>query len=109
MKNSSNSDTADTGVRTPPLPLDFPYLGLGNLAISQPSRLNVLHQAAACFSCYDIRDIAIHVYSQRTRGLCLLDEPQGGRNRSLRWLGHVLRMPEDRLPHRALFSQSCAD
>ncbi|KER29746.1 hypothetical protein T265_03658 [Opisthorchis viverrini] len=23
---------------------------------------NVLHQAASCFSCYDIRDIAIHVY-----------------------------------------------
>ncbi|KAG5441518.1 hypothetical protein CSKR_109767, partial [Clonorchis sinensis] len=23
-------------------------------------RLNVLHQAASCFSCYDIRDIAIH-------------------------------------------------
>ncbi|KER28612.1 hypothetical protein T265_04566 [Opisthorchis viverrini] len=25
-------------------------------------QLNVLHQAALCFSCYDIRDIAIHVY-----------------------------------------------
>ncbi|KAG5446305.1 hypothetical protein CSKR_113497 [Clonorchis sinensis] len=26
-------------------------------------QLNVLHQAASCSSCYDIRDIAIHVYS----------------------------------------------
>ncbi|KAG5454519.1 hypothetical protein CSKR_104873 [Clonorchis sinensis] len=25
-------------------------------------QLNVLHQAASCSSCYDIRDIAIHVY-----------------------------------------------
>jgi hypothetical protein len=27
----------------------------------------------------------------------------------LRWLGHVLRMPTDRLPRRALFVQPCAD
>ena len=27
----------------------------------------------------------------------------------LRWLGHVLRMPEDRLPRRALFAQPCAE
>jgi hypothetical protein len=27
----------------------------------------------------------------------------------LRWLGHVLRMSNDRLPFRALFSQPCAD
>jgi hypothetical protein len=26
----------------------------------------------------------------------------------LRWLGHVLRMPADRLPKRALFAQPCA-
>ncbi|KAG5444263.1 hypothetical protein CSKR_104530, partial [Clonorchis sinensis] len=32
--------------------------------VSRP--LNVLHQAASCSSCYDIRDIAIYVYSQRT-------------------------------------------
>ncbi|GAA57324.1 hypothetical protein CLF_112531, partial [Clonorchis sinensis] len=29
-------------------------------------QLNVLHQAASCSSCYDIRDIAIHVYTGRT-------------------------------------------
>ncbi|KAG5448108.1 hypothetical protein CSKR_106393 [Clonorchis sinensis] len=27
-------------------------------------QLNVLHQAASCSSCYDIPDIAIHVYSR---------------------------------------------
>ncbi|KAG5454737.1 hypothetical protein CSKR_114342 [Clonorchis sinensis] len=26
-------------------------------------QLNVLHQSASCSSCYDIRDIAIHVYT----------------------------------------------
>ncbi|KAG5441312.1 hypothetical protein CSKR_113672 [Clonorchis sinensis] len=26
-------------------------------------QLNVLHQAASCSSCYDIRDIATHVYT----------------------------------------------
>ncbi|KAG5453606.1 hypothetical protein CSKR_109558, partial [Clonorchis sinensis] len=29
-------------------------------------QLNVLHQTASCSSCYDIRDIAIHVYTQCT-------------------------------------------
>ncbi|KAG5446446.1 hypothetical protein CSKR_105403 [Clonorchis sinensis] len=28
-------------------------------------QLNLLHQAASCFSCYDIRDIAIHVYTSK--------------------------------------------
>ncbi|GAA47600.1 hypothetical protein CLF_100568 [Clonorchis sinensis] len=27
----------------------------------------------------------------------------------LRWLRHVLRMPEDRLPRRAVFAQLCAE
>ncbi|KAG5450036.1 hypothetical protein CSKR_103272 [Clonorchis sinensis] len=90
-------------VRTRPLPLDFPCLGLGNegniptlvlpsggmalpfrrnfyrnpeeqhnIRISEwtdvefplpiwVQKLNVLHQAASCFSWYDFRDIAIHV------------------------------------------------
>ncbi|KER24002.1 hypothetical protein T265_08246 [Opisthorchis viverrini] len=30
------------------------------------TQLNKLHQAAPCFSCYDIRNVVIHVYSQRT-------------------------------------------
>ncbi|GAA47422.1 hypothetical protein CLF_100339 [Clonorchis sinensis] len=29
------------------------------------TQLNLLHQAASCFSCYDIRDIAIHVYTSK--------------------------------------------
>ncbi|KER23378.1 hypothetical protein T265_14650, partial [Opisthorchis viverrini] len=33
----SNLPTRKSGVRTPPLPLDFPYIDLGNLAVSQPS------------------------------------------------------------------------
>ncbi|KAG5454701.1 hypothetical protein CSKR_104927 [Clonorchis sinensis] len=38
--------------------------GLSESLVCDVSRqLNVLHQAASCFSCYDIRDIAIHVYS----------------------------------------------
>ncbi|GAA50429.1 hypothetical protein CLF_104531, partial [Clonorchis sinensis] len=32
-------------------------------SIREEMQLNVLHQAASCFICYDIRDIAIHVYS----------------------------------------------
>jgi hypothetical protein len=27
----------------------------------------------------------------------------------LRWLGHVLRMPDDRLPRRAVFAQPCVE
>ncbi|KAG5447535.1 hypothetical protein CSKR_101305 [Clonorchis sinensis] len=34
---SANLLTGRSVVRTPPLPLDFPCLGLGNLAVSQPS------------------------------------------------------------------------
>ncbi|KAG5446784.1 hypothetical protein CSKR_105545 [Clonorchis sinensis] len=48
-----------------------------------PPQLNVLHQAASCSSCYDIRDIAIHnIRLTETRGLRLPDESQEGRNRS---------------------------
>ncbi|KAG5450589.1 hypothetical protein CSKR_101750 [Clonorchis sinensis] len=32
-----------------------------SLVCDVSSRLNVLHQAASCSSCYDIRDIAMHV------------------------------------------------
>ncbi|KAG5446352.1 hypothetical protein CSKR_104273 [Clonorchis sinensis] len=35
--SSANLLTARSVVRTPPLPLDFPCLGLGNLAVSQSS------------------------------------------------------------------------
>ncbi|KAG5441160.1 hypothetical protein CSKR_102745 [Clonorchis sinensis] len=32
-------------------------------SLKQNGQLNVLHQAASCSSCYDIRDIAINIYS----------------------------------------------
>ncbi|KAG5441132.1 hypothetical protein CSKR_102768, partial [Clonorchis sinensis] len=57
--------------------------------VSRP--LNVLHQAASCFSRSDIPDILIHARDSagfqnirltETRGLRLPDEPQEGRNRS---------------------------
>ncbi|KAG5453559.1 hypothetical protein CSKR_109515, partial [Clonorchis sinensis] len=35
-------------------------------------QLNVLHQAASCSSCYDIRDIAIHVYTRNALLIRLL-------------------------------------
>ncbi|KAG5445461.1 hypothetical protein CSKR_103727 [Clonorchis sinensis] len=54
-----------------------------SLACDVLRQLNVLHQAASCSSCYDIRDIAIHnIRLTETRGLRLPDEPQQGRNRS---------------------------
>ncbi|GAA51057.1 hypothetical protein CLF_105513, partial [Clonorchis sinensis] len=37
-------------------PAESPVFGVSR-------RLNVLHQASSCSSCYDIRDIAIHVYT----------------------------------------------
>ncbi|GAA49834.1 histone-lysine N-methyltransferase SETDB, partial [Clonorchis sinensis] len=50
------------------------------VTVNQPGpvnlqQLNVLHQAASCSSCYDIRDIAIYVYSHHKREIQLGSSP----------------------------------
>ncbi|KAG5441923.1 hypothetical protein CSKR_106368 [Clonorchis sinensis] len=47
-------------------------------------QLNVLHQAASCSSCYDIRDIAIHAQSPSFRQPYVLLEPEYRSNWNIR-------------------------
>ncbi|KAG5441285.1 hypothetical protein CSKR_113017 [Clonorchis sinensis] len=61
----SNLSVTIAEFRTLPISYSILQLNVDKL-FWEVRQMNVLHQAASCSSCYDIRDIAIHVCTQHT-------------------------------------------